>query len=203
MHENLIIYLIGPPGVGKATVGRLLAEQLPAKLVDNHYWLNPIFGLIEQDGVTPLPDRVWDLASRSRRVVMATISELSPASWSFIFTHAAVGSGVPLDQDIASDINGVATARNAELWVVQLVANAEELERRVVSPERRRHMKSADPNAARINAAEPPFDPGMPNTMRVDTTQKSPAETAQEILSNVQQGGRNLPPPSTLANEPA
>ena len=39
MNENLIVYLIGPSGVGKATIGSLLAEQLPAKLVDNHYWL--------------------------------------------------------------------------------------------------------------------------------------------------------------------
>lgn len=190
MHDNLIIYLIGPPGVGKATVGCLLAERLPAKLVDNHYWLNPVFGLIEQDGVTPLPKRVWDFASRSRRVVLETISELSPATWSFIFTHAAVGAGNALDQDIAQDIIGVAKARGADLWVVQLTANAEELARRVVAPERRRRMKEADPDKARQNATEPPFDPGMPNAIRIDTTKKSPAQTASEILLNLQEGVR-------------
>jgi hypothetical protein len=51
--ENTIFYLIGPPGVGKYTVGRIIATRSGAKLVDNHYWNNVVFGLIEQDGVTP------------------------------------------------------------------------------------------------------------------------------------------------------
>ena len=50
---NAILCLMGPGGIGKLTIGRLVAERLGCRLVDNHYWLNPIFGLIEQDGVTP------------------------------------------------------------------------------------------------------------------------------------------------------
>jgi hypothetical protein len=55
--KNAIFYLIGPPGVGKYAVGRIIAERTAAKLVDNHYSINPIFALIEQDGRTPLPDQ--------------------------------------------------------------------------------------------------------------------------------------------------
>lgn len=37
--NNVIVYLLGPPGVGKYTVGRLAAERLPAELLDNHDWI--------------------------------------------------------------------------------------------------------------------------------------------------------------------
>ncbi len=46
---NQFVYIVGPPGVGKYTVASTLATRMPARLVDNHYWLNPIFGLIQQD----------------------------------------------------------------------------------------------------------------------------------------------------------
>ncbi len=44
--NNQFVYIVGPPGVGKYTVASVLAARMPAKLVDNHYSLNPIFGLI-------------------------------------------------------------------------------------------------------------------------------------------------------------
>lgn len=185
MYENFLVYLVGPPGVGKAIVGRLLAKQLPARLVDNHHWLNPVLSLIEQDGVTQLPERFWELATRSRRVVLDAIIELSPANWSFIFTHAAVGDGNAIDQEILHDIKSVARARRAHLWAVQLTSSAEELARRVVSPERQGRMKEINSAAARRNAVQRPFDPGIDNTILIDTTLKSPDETMLEVMSKL------------------
>jgi hypothetical protein len=73
---NAIVCLMGPGGVGKLTIGRVVAERLGCRLVDNHYWLNPIFGLIEQDGVTPLPQIVWPLVEQ----VVTPFSTRSPRS---------------------------------------------------------------------------------------------------------------------------
>lgn len=185
MYENYVIYLVGPPGVGKATVGELLAKHLPAKLVDNHYWLNPVLGLIEQDGETPLPAPFWAFAARSRRVVMDTIIELSPDNWSFIFTHAAVGEGNTRDRELLQDIKSVVRARNAHFWAVQLTSSPEELARRVVSPERRKKMKEVDPDAALRNAAQRPFDPDVDNKIRIDSTGLSPAETMRKVISEL------------------
>ena len=53
MLTGTIIYIVGPPGVGQYTVGRLLADRLGCKLVDNHYWLNVVFSLVEQSGGLP------------------------------------------------------------------------------------------------------------------------------------------------------
>lgn len=191
VNRNTIIYLIGPPGVGKATIGARLAERLPAKLVDNHYWLNPIFGLIPQDGVTPLPKEIGALAARSRGVIMDTIISASPRAWNFIFTHAAVGIGEAYDRAVADDVKRVAGAREALLIAVQLTANADELARRVVLPERRPQMKETDAEAARRNAAEPPFDPGITNTVQIETTPKTPEETAEDILALIRRFGHN------------
>ena len=190
MYGSLIVYLIGPPGVGKATIGRLPAKALPAKLVDNHYWLNPVLSLIEQDGVTPLPEHFWSLAARSRRVVLDTIVELSPGSWNFVFTHAAIGHGTSADQEIADDIKHVVTARKARLLAVQLTSKPEELARRVVTPERHDQMKEIDPAAARLNAVQAPFAPGVDNMICIDTTLKSPDETMKEVLAALDEMSR-------------
>ena len=178
-----MIYLVGPPGVGKYTVGSLLAEQLPAKLVDNHYWLNPIFGLIRQDGRTPLPNEVWNHAAQVRRAVLGTIATLSPSDWNFVLTHAAAGSA--LDHEIASEVLETARLRKARLLVVRLACAPEELAARVVSPERRLRMKETDPEEARRNAARPLFDPGHRDTMTIDTTGLAAPDIAARIMQSL------------------
>lgn len=58
-YSNCIILLMGFAGVGKLTTAKELVKYPNFKLVDNHLWNNVIFRLIEQDGITPLPEKVW------------------------------------------------------------------------------------------------------------------------------------------------
>src|ERR1700722_8904596 len=90
MFTGTIIYIVGPPGVGKYTIGRILAERLGGKLLDNHYWLNVLFSLVEQDGITPLPKTIWPLAEQVRQAVLETVGTISPRQWNFVFTHSAL-----------------------------------------------------------------------------------------------------------------
>lgn len=39
---NQFVYIVGPPGVGKYTAASILAARMPAKLVDNHYYCEPV-----------------------------------------------------------------------------------------------------------------------------------------------------------------
>jgi len=179
--KNTVFYLIGPPGVGKYTVGKIVAERAGAKLVDNHYSINPIFGLIEQDGRTPLPAQVWPQVGKVRSAVLETIATLSPRDWNFIFTHAA--SDDPSDAETCREILSTAERRSAKVMVARLHCTADELARRVLAPERRAMMKEMDPEAARINAVAPVFEPGHANIIDIDTTTKAPSDVADIIIA--------------------
>jgi shikimate kinase len=178
--DNTFFYLIGPPGVGKYTVGKIIAARTGAKLVDNHYSINPIFALIEQDGRTPLPDQVWPQVGKVRSAVLETIATLSPRDWSFIFTHAA--SDHPSDIGTCREIQSAAERRGARVIAARLSCEADELVRRVLSPERRPMMKEMDAEAARINAIAPLFDPGCGNIIDIDNTTKTPEQVADLVL---------------------
>jgi hypothetical protein len=178
--KNAVFYLIGPPGVGKYTVGKIIAERTAAKLVDNHYAINPIFGLIEQDGRTPVPAEVWPQVGKVRSAVLETIATVSPPEWSFVFTHAA--SDDPSDAGTCREILSAAERRGARVIVARLHCAPDELARRVLSPERRARMKEMDPEAARANAVAPVFDPGHSPLIDIDTTAKTPSEVASLVL---------------------
>jgi shikimate kinase len=188
MLENWILYLVGPPGVGKLTVAKHLCRDLACRLIDNHYWLNPIFRLIEQDGVTPLPAGVWPLTEYVRQAVFETIATHSPATWNFVFTHAAVGGPEfeEADRSMSDAIAAIVSRRGASALAVRLTCAPEELAHRVMQPERRALMKECDENAARENARRPPFDPGWRQILTIDTTSLSSEKTAERIIAHAE-----------------
>jgi adenylate kinase family enzyme len=182
--NNQFVYIIGPPGVGKYTVASVLAARMPAKLVDNHYWLNPIFGLIQQDGVTPLPKEVWNLVQQSRNAVLETIATLSPRDWNFVLTHGFEGTS--RDYEMANEIFEVAGRRSADILVVRLTCSIAELTMRIVAPERRNRLKDVDPESAHRNGALPLFDAGFHRAITIETSSLSAEATAENILSELQ-----------------
>jgi len=185
MLTETIIYIVGPPSVGKYTIGRLLAERLGCKLVDNHYWLNVLFSLVEQDGITPLPKAIWPLAEQVRKAVLETISAISPRRWSFIFTHSTLND--PAELVIFEDIKAVAQRRGSRLVVVRLsCGNPDELAHRIAMPEQRTRFKGANVADARYHARLSTLDPGHPDTISVETDGLSAADVAQLIVSKLQ-----------------
>ena len=108
-----VYLLVGLAGVGKYTIALALERSLGARgdevrLVDNHYTCNPIFGLIAQDGITPLPPTVLDRVGEIRETVARTIEAVSPTDWSFIFTHVIDG---PADEEWVERLARVAKTR--------------------------------------------------------------------------------------------
>ena len=96
---------------------------------------NPIFGLIAQDGVTPLPAEVGERVAEVRAAVAQTIEGLSPADWSFIFTHVV---DTPNDLEWIERLASLAERRGARFVVVRVLCELDELRRRVVIPSRTR-----------------------------------------------------------------
>ena len=88
---SYLFLLTGFPGTGKLTVGRALQGLLEARgdtvrMVDNHSINNTIFRLVENDGLTPLPDEVWTQVGRIATTVFETVEALTPRHWHVIST---------------------------------------------------------------------------------------------------------------------
>jgi hypothetical protein len=182
--NNVVIYLIGYFGIGKYTIAKALADVLPCKIIDNHYVLNPIFNLLETDGVTPLPPLVWLEAAKVREAVLETIRFLSPRDWNFVFTNDL--SEDETSHRLFDDVAEVARARGATLVPVLLSCDQDKYLRRVVRPERRERLKAINVDEARARfESGAAFQLEHPNVLRLDITTLSPAQVANLILEHV------------------
>ena len=185
-----LFFLVGFPGTGKLTVGRQIVEQLETagrevRLVDNHYVNNPIFRLVDADGVTPLPKEVWEAVSAVREAVIGTIERLSPSHWTFVLTNHIDDS--PGDRAWVTRLETIATTRGSHFVPVRLLCDVEELERRIVSPDRVPHMKSIDPLEPR-RLHEGPGVPLIdhPATLTLDITVMAPEHAATRIIEHAE-----------------
>ncbi|HUR48630.1 MAG TPA: AAA family ATPase [Acidimicrobiales bacterium] len=181
-----IYLLVGYPGTGKYTVAQELAKQLDAagrttRVVDNHYVNNPVFGLVQQDGVGNLPEGIWDRVGEVRGALLATIETLSPPGWSFVFTNW-IGENESGAKDYLERLRAMAGARASEFVIVRLVCETAELTTRVATPQRRERMKWTDAAAVlRLTETHRLIDPGPP-AITIDNTRLTPAECAAAIL---------------------
>jgi hypothetical protein len=188
-NRPALVLLIGFAGTGKLTVARVLRDRLTgrgeqARLVDNHYINNPIFQLIDVDGVKPLPAGTWDRVGEVRDAVFRTIEELSPTSWSFIFTNDLIDR--PEERAYVHRLAQLADRRSSTFVPVRLLCDVEELCRRIVSPERRLLMKAVDAGWIRRRfKTEEVLDPGLASTLTLDITSLPPEEAADRILAHL------------------
>jgi predicted kinase len=160
--DNIFLYLLGFAGTGKLTIARAFARSVGAKVVDNHWINNPIFGLIDPDGVSPLPDAVWSQTAKVREAVLETIATLAKPGANFVFTHDGI-EGERYDADVWRGIQSAAARRGARLIPVRLVCNDDELVRRIQSDRsradaqmhrsRRCHPQESPPCRARSQVA--------------------------------------------------
>jgi predicted kinase len=179
--KNVIVYLIGPPGVGKYTVGKIVAERLSAKLLDNHFWCNPIFEVIEPDG-TPLHPGVWDRANDVMLAVLETVARFGPTERNYVFTHAVSDSGGhALDWVIAGQILWVAERRRASMLAVRLACGEEQLRERISREERAQKFKTTDSGKATSLAALKPFPINHDWVLDIDTSGLSAVDTCARI----------------------
>jgi cytidylate kinase len=178
---NTFIYLMGVAGAGKLTVAKAIAAKTGARVVDNHLINNPVFSVVRQDGVTPLPRAVWDRVFAIRVAVLETIATLSPPEWSFVFTHEAYGEAY--DIAVYQMTREAAEVRKAQFLPVRLVCDPDEIARRVMNPERRILMKSANAAKSRARAAaNATYDPGTRDVLTLNNTNLSPEAAADAII---------------------
>ncbi len=178
--QPTIYHLIGPPAVGKYTVGKQLAALTGARLIDNHSVANAVFQVLDGDGVTPLPPGVWKFVGQVRRAVLDAIIELSPPHLSFVFTNYLRGEDAR-ETAIMEELVAIAEIRHSLFVPVVLSCATSEVIQRVGQPSRRERMKLLDPGLAAQMNEGPPFVTQHPNCLALDTTEMPPAEAARRI----------------------
>jgi len=173
----MIIHINGYPGVGKLTVGRILAEALNAKLVDNHSIYNLAFALAE-----PKSEPYFAILREVRAVAMKWAGAL-PTETPIILTNAHFADS-EWGNNNWDEVISLARVRAARLLVVVLDCDVAENDGRIASPDRALRRKLTDPTqffAAREGRRL--IDRGGDDLLRIDTTTLSAEQTAEQVLA--------------------
>lgn len=182
---SIFVVLMGFPGAGKLTIAKELGSLISARIIDNHWFNNPILRLLDEDGTAPLPRGIWEYTGRVRQTVLDAIAEYSSPSANFIFTHAGIEGD---ERSVRTYHQFVEAGRkcNAIFVPVRLLCAEDELARRVSSPERREHLKSTDVDVSRARSQKAVvLNIPSQHALTLDVTFASPSESAKAIRDHV------------------
>lgn len=177
---SLVVHINGYPGAGKLTLARRLAQAIDARLVDNHSVYNLALALTEMKS-----DAYYETLRAMRELAFRRILEL-PSDVPVIATNAHMTDS-PWGAENWDAWTGLTRRRGSRLLVVVLDCQAEELDRRIASPERAAARKLTDPsvfNGARSGRTLIERDGDA--TLRFDTTSLSPEATFERVLAFVE-----------------
>ena len=186
---NIFLYLLGFAGTGKLTIARAFSRSVGAKVVDNHWINNPIFGLIDADGVSPCRMRSGARPPRSARPCSKrSRCWQSLARTSYSRTMASKESATTRTCCEASNQQRHAAA--PRLIPVRLVCNEDELVRRIQSADRAPMLKCTDPaDAIHKSRHHAVLDPRLPGTLTLDVTSLTPEQSVEAIIAHIKSLG--------------
>jgi shikimate kinase len=170
-----LVFIYGPPGVGKLTVGKALAKQTGFRLFHNHLAIDavkPVF-----DFGTP---SFWKLVGRLRKEVL---DEAAKQGVDTIFTFVYAKGG---DDEYVREIVRIVESHGGDVCFVRLYCAPAELGRRIASKSRKKIGKLSSRSALAELASrfditsEVPFAGGI----SLDTTRASPKKVSAVIAKH-------------------
>jgi len=168
-----LIFIHGPPAVGKLTVARELAELTGLPLFHNHLAVDVLTPLFEFGSASfvKLRELIW----------LSVFQEAAKNGMSLIFTFAPERTVRPsFIQDTITTIE----ARGGGVQFVRLTCDAGNIERRLTSPSRAEFGKLQSLDQYRTLTRAGAFDyPELPAGLTIDTGAVSPREAAVAIRS--------------------
>jgi hypothetical protein len=170
-----LVFLHGPPAVGKLTVARELARLTGFSLFHNHLTVDLVSSLFSfgSEPFVRLREQIW----------LAAFSEAARQEISFIFTFNP--EGTVRERFIQGTIDTVESAGGKVIFVALICAEGE-LERRMEQDSRKEFGKLASVAQYRSLKDAGAFQfPKLPSGMTIDTTSQSPADSAQLIADYV------------------
>ncbi|GAB3588747.1 AAA family ATPase [Calidifontibacter terrae] len=174
----VLYYLVGPPAVGKLTIGSLLRERTGAALIDNHLINDPVFVPMGVDRTTDIS--VTDALRKRVHEVVLEAAQAAPAHVSHIFTNWLPDE--PSNAQLVQTLANLARVRGAQFLPIWLTCDERELLRRVTSADRGARAKLRDPAVLRELLKRPGL-PAPADALQLDTTDLTPAESADRIVA--------------------
>lgn len=175
-RPGTLVYLYGPPAVGKLTVAVELQRRTQLRLFHNH---------LTVDALTP----VFDFGSEPftevlHRIRLDVFETAARAGVDLIFTNNsvwAVSDGRTRFATFAHTVRERVEAAGGQVVFVQLTAPLEVLESRVGGATRRAHGKLLDPIRLRTILEDCDLSPLGADHLVIDTSVVSPADAAERI----------------------
>jgi len=170
-----LLFLYGLPGTGKLTIARELAALTGYKLFHNHLAVDLLLSVFEfaSPPFVELRESIW--LSVFEEAAAIPIPAL-------IFTFNPENS---VQQSFIENMMRTITSFDGQVLFIEVTCDPLELERRIDTPERRKHKKLVSLELFRQLKAEGVFDsPKLPDPhLILDSTSTPPQENALKIAS--------------------
>jgi len=171
-----LIFLYGPPAVGKLTIAKELQTALDYKLLYNHQLINPIEDLFAFDNPS--------LSKLTRSFRKQIIEEAIKNNIDLIITSGTAGS--PTLFDYYEELIHLMESNKGKVYMIHLTADKQTLLKRVEDDFRKLHGKNFDKKglSALLNKSTILFDKFSKRAhLTIDTRTHTPRQSAEIIIS--------------------
>ena len=173
-----LVFLYGPPAVGKLTVAKVIADRLPFKILHNHVTIDAVTEVLPFGS-----EAFWGVVGRFRRDLVAAAAE---EDIDLIYTYVFA----PGDEQHVAEIVAPYEEAGGTVLFVQLLAPREVLLERVLADSRREHGKPTDPETLEQMLDE--YDDftalAAPDSLRIDLAATSATDAADRIINHLKNG---------------
>lgn len=169
-----MIFLYGPPAVGKLTVAKELAKITSYKLFHNHLTVDLVSSLYEWGS-----PKYWEYLRSIREQLLANLKD----NVDIIFTYVyAAGE----DEEVMERMFKKVEENGGEVLLVQLTTSIEKLKERIVAEDRRQFKKMHKTESLESWISQYKLFEAYPNRQNlvVDNSELTPKEAAELIVQN-------------------
>jgi hypothetical protein len=167
-----VVFIHGPPAVGKHTIGTILSERTGLPLFHNHLAVDAALSLFQfgSPQFNVMRAQIW----------LTGFREAALTGRSFIFTFAPEATVEP---SLVHDLIDSVSSAGGSVHFVELSCARSTILERLANTDRVRFRKLTDPAVFESSEREGRYAfPPLPNPIiRLNTDEQSPAEAAEKI----------------------
>lgn len=171
-----LVFIYGPPGVGKYTVAKDLSKKTGYKLLHNH---------LVVDLVTSIFDFASEEAHRlSDKFRKDTILEAANAKVKGMIFTLVYAYGV--DDKLIKEIVNIVEGKKGKVFFVRLFCTKKELEKRLQQEPRKQFSKATDINVLKeiLKKYEVGLEVPNSNSLEIDNTNLLPEVVSDKIIQH-------------------